>query len=242
MNQTSFTLVYDSFLSKITDDMYLELNELDTYRMLEELLLSAIEKFEFPRINLQDYELLGVIDQVTYNGVESNNQDVQAIIYQDGYFNNSLTHEQINILAIYMAVEWFSQQLASIENTRMKYSGPDFKFTSQANHMTKILQLKKDYQREGFHMQRLYKRRIQDKYGVMRSTLGKIMQPIDENEYAEFNNFVDGRAKWRAGTYDYNKLINKPSIESVTLVDDKTFDELGLSRISQDDLEEIFSS
>ena len=35
--------------------MYLELDELDTYRMLEELLLSAIEKFEFPRVNLQDY-------------------------------------------------------------------------------------------------------------------------------------------------------------------------------------------
>jgi len=30
--------------------------------MLEELLLSAIEKFEFPRINLQDYDLL-VADQ-----------------------------------------------------------------------------------------------------------------------------------------------------------------------------------
>ena len=36
---TPFSLVYDSFLSKITDDMFLELTELDTYRMLEELLL-----------------------------------------------------------------------------------------------------------------------------------------------------------------------------------------------------------
>ena len=49
MNTTSFSLVYDSFLSKITDDMYLELTELDTFRMLEQLLLSAIEKFEFRR-------------------------------------------------------------------------------------------------------------------------------------------------------------------------------------------------
>ncbi len=52
---TSFSLVYDSFLSKITDDMYLELTELDTFRMLEQLLLSAIEKFEFPRIDLRLY-------------------------------------------------------------------------------------------------------------------------------------------------------------------------------------------
>jgi len=34
MSTTSFSLVYDSFLSKITDDMYLELNELDTFRLL----------------------------------------------------------------------------------------------------------------------------------------------------------------------------------------------------------------
>jgi hypothetical protein len=61
MNTTSFSLVYDSFLSKITDDMYLELTELDTFRMLEQLLLSAIEKFEFPRINLWDYELFEII-------------------------------------------------------------------------------------------------------------------------------------------------------------------------------------
>ena len=68
-----------------------------------------------------------------------------------------------------MIVEWISQQLASVENTRMKYSGSDFKFTSQANHMAKILQLKKDYEREGFHMQRLYKRRKVDDNGNIRS-------------------------------------------------------------------------
>jgi len=62
MNTTSFSLVYDSFLSKITDDMYLELTELDTFRMLEQLLLSAIEKFEFPRIDLWDYELFEITD------------------------------------------------------------------------------------------------------------------------------------------------------------------------------------
>ena len=177
---TSFSLVYDSFFSKITDDMYLELTELDTFRILEELLLSAIEKFEFPRINLNDYELFEIIDERIYNGAESDHQDATVFIYEDGQFNNLLTHEEINILAIYMIVEWLSQQLASIENTRMKYSGSDFKFTSQANHMTKILQMKKDYQREGFHMQRLYKRRALDKDGIVRSTFGKIMKPLSE--------------------------------------------------------------
>ena len=188
MNTTPFSLVYDSFLSKITDDMFLQLTELDTYRMLEQLLLSAIEKFEFPRVNLWEYELFEIQDEVTYNGAESNHQDVPAIVYGGGHFNVALTHEEANILAVYMIVEWLSQQLASVENTRMKYSGSDFKFTSQANHMQKLLQLKKDYEREGFHLQRLYKRRKKDKYGIMRSTFGTIM---NFDRYSENNEVID---------------------------------------------------
>ena len=57
----------------------------------------------------------------------------------------------------------------------MKYSGTDFKFTSQANHMQKLLVIKKDYEREGFHLQRLYKRRLADENGIYRSTLGDVM-------------------------------------------------------------------
>ena len=230
MNTTSFSLVYDSFLSKITDDMYLELTELDTFRMLEQLLLSAIEKFEFPRVNLWDYELFEIVDEVIYNGIESNYQDVQAIIYDGGYFNNNLTHEEINVLAVYMIVEWLSQQLASVENTRMKYSGSDFKFTSQANHMQKLLQMKKDYEREGFHLQRLYKRRIQDMHGVMRSTFGTIMQAPDFIYNNEDN------------VMSYNDLNDKPKIESHELVGDQTFDQLSMSRIDFDELDNIVSS
>ena len=194
MNKTLFSLVYDSFLSKITDDMFLQLTELDTYRMLEQLLLSAIEKFEFPRVNLNDYELIGVADQISYNGAESNYQNTIAIVYEGGYFNNYLSHQEINILAVYMIVEWLSQQLASVENTRMKYSGSDFKFTSQANHMQKLLQMKKDYEREGFHLQRLYKRRLKDKNGLHRSSLfllrGGLIDDINDEHYTYYNGKV----------------------------------------------------
>ena len=208
MDGTSFTLVYDSFFSKITDDMYMQLDENDTYAILQQLLISAIQKFEFPRINLWNYDL------------------------EQGKFNVALTSQEINILAVYMIVEWLSQQLATVQNTRMKYSGSDFKFTSQANHMHKILQLKKDYEREGFHLQRLYKRRFPDKNGIMRSTFGIIMKP---NGYT-----VEEATK--DTVIDYNTLINKPKIESNELIHDKTFDELGMSRIDFDELESILSS
>lgn len=175
-NTTPFSLVYDSFLSKITDDMYMEFNELDTYRMLQELLITAIPKFEFPRVRLDDYECEEFADQGKYKGVESENQEAIAYIYGGGYFNSVLTAEEINILSTYMIVEWFGQQLASIEVTRMKFSGTDFKFTSQANHMQKLLAMKKDYEREGFHLQRLYKRRKIDKNGRVVSTFGQLAE------------------------------------------------------------------
>ncbi|MCD8210468.1 MAG: hypothetical protein LUC37_02860 [Prevotella sp.] len=174
---TPFSKVYDNFLSRVTDDMYMELTELDTFQMLEELLVAAIPKFEFPKICL-DYETEAFYDESTYQGVESDYVEVVAYLYSDGYFIHILTPEEINIIATYMIVEWFGYQLASVENTRMKYSGSDYKFTSQANHMQKLLALKKDYEREGFHLQRLYKRRTRDENGILRSTLDIIMKPV----------------------------------------------------------------
>lgn len=156
MSNTKFAVVYDTFLSKITDDMYIELTIDDTRAMLEELLMSALHWFEFPRVNIFDYD-----------------KEIRE-------FNVSLSTEEINIIATYMIVEWIGQQLASVENARMKYSGSDFKFTSQANHLAKLQSLKEKYIAEGFHLQRLYKRRKADKNGIMRSTISSIMYPDTE--------------------------------------------------------------
>ena len=51
----------------------------------------------------------------------------------------------------------------------MKYSGTDFKMTSQANHLAKLLTLLKETQRQSLYMQRLYKRRRTNKDGTIRS-------------------------------------------------------------------------
>ena len=60
---TPFSMIYDSFLSKITDDMYMELTELDTFRLLEELLDAAMHKFEFPRFDITDFEEVVRLDR-----------------------------------------------------------------------------------------------------------------------------------------------------------------------------------
>lgn len=154
MTGTAFNEIYNKFKAKITDDMFMELTPGETDSLLKELLLNSLHNFEFPRVNIHDY-----------------NEELEE-------YNISLTTEEQNIIATYMIVEWLSQQLASVENTRMKYSGSDFKFTSQANHMAKLQAMKKDYERRGFHLQRLYKRRKADENGIMRSTFGSIMDPI----------------------------------------------------------------
>ena len=171
MNCTKFTSIYNRFLGKITDDMYLELTPEDTIRDLQNLLLDAIPGFEFPRVDLENYCLdivtiredevvaddfvLGVVWDESLDDLD----DVPKVLVERSYFNAELSPEEMNILALLMKQGWVQRQVTSIENTRMKYSGSDFKFTSQANHLSKLLALLEESRRDSFHMQRLYKRR-----------------------------------------------------------------------------------
>ena len=150
---TSFSEIYNRFFGKITDDMYMEWTIEDTKKDLLNILLDAIPQFEFPRFPLYDYD----VDNLTYNC--------------------HLTSEEINIFALYMLNAWLQRQITSIENTRQKYSGSDFKMTSQANHLDKLITLKKETERQAFHMQRLYKRRkLIDEKGSIKSNWSTLME------------------------------------------------------------------
>lgn len=159
---TKFSAVYNCFLGKITDDMYMELTPEDTLRDLQSLLMDAIPGFEFPRKNLNDYTI-SVTAQTDINDT------IQYLQNDNSVFNIELSQEEINILAILMMCGWLQRQVTSIENVRMKYSGSDFKFTSQANHLAKLLTLLAECQRQSLHMQRLYKRRKTDSQGNISS-------------------------------------------------------------------------
>ena len=170
MAETQFSAVYNRFLGQITDDLYLELTPEDTLKDLQNLLINAIPGFEFPRKNLYDYTIevreiaetdvtpddfiLGVVW-----GDLDNTLGTPNVMVDKSRFNIELTAEEINILALLMKQGWVQRQVTSIENTRMKYSGSDFKMTSQANHLSKLLTLLEESRRDSFHMQRLYKRR-----------------------------------------------------------------------------------
>ncbi len=152
---TTFQEVYDLFLSGITDDMFMEMTKEDTEEMLEEILIAAVPRFEFPRW-----------------------ADPFDIDLKNKCFTTALTTEEKLIIRNYMISEWIGFQLANVELVRQKYSGSDFSFTSQASHMKQLINLKKEYEYQAFHGQRVYCRRAKDKSGVMRSTFTQIMEPI----------------------------------------------------------------
>ena len=171
MMATLFATVYNRFLGKITDDMYMELTPDDTIRDLQNLLVDSIPGFEFPRQNLYNYEIKvseihedellpdDFIMGTVWEEISEDNNQTPKVIVDRSSFSVDLTNEEINILALLMKQAWVQRQVTSIENTRMKYSGSDFKMTSQANHLSKLLTLLEESRRDSFHMQRLYKRR-----------------------------------------------------------------------------------
>ena len=160
---TKFASVYNRFLGKITDDMYMELTPEDTIKDLQNLLIDALPGFEFPRKKL-DYEIQVLEGNTSNTGFVVSLLEGTTYI-DESYFVMDLTSEEINILAILMMNGWLQRQITTIELIRQKYSGTDFKMTSQANHLAKLLALQGEAQRQSLHMQRLYKRRRLDENG-----------------------------------------------------------------------------
>ena len=48
-----------------------------------------------------------------------------------------------------------------------------------------------------------------------------------------------GNGSGEGGTNNYDRLINKPSIEGVTLQGDKTFSQLGLNRVTEQEIDRL---
>ena len=179
---TRFSVVYNRFLEKITDDMYMELTPEDTIRDLQNLLIDAIPGFEFPRVCLDDYyihtEVINEADALPGDFIlavlwgelpEDGEMKAPNVLVERSSFAATLSSEEINILALLMKQGWVQRQVTSIENTRMKYSGSDYKKKTKKKHLQKLLSLLEESRRDSFHMQRLYKRRKKDKNGIYQS-------------------------------------------------------------------------
>ena len=105
---TSFDVVYTAFLSKILDDEWDTWTETEVEKDLFTLLQAAIVRFKFPRVSLE---------------------------YTSEGFTDTLTNDEVQILASYMKCEWLNRNILTWENVKPLYEERDF---SQANLLDKF--------------------------------------------------------------------------------------------------------
>ena len=118
---TPFLKVYDAFLARITADEWMLEEELAIVECdWQELLKISIERFKYPRVEL-DIEEVGGTD-----------------VLPTMQFKGDLTNAEIQLLALYMKHEWVKRCIASWENIRQLYVDSDY---SQANHLDKLIKL-----------------------------------------------------------------------------------------------------
>lgn len=111
---TTFTAVYNRFLGKITDDMYMEMTPEETIKDLRQLLIDAIPGFEFPRKDIGDYVLETlVVDEdkiedgdfvigIIWDELSDGEYPQAQALIERSHFTADLTSEEINILALLM--------------------------------------------------------------------------------------------------------------------------------------------
>lgn len=105
---TSYEEVYTAFLSKIAEDEWGDWTWEEIKADMRTILESAIPWFKFPAVSLER---------------------------TDEGFVETLSPQEIQVLASYMKVEWISRVIATWENLRPLYTERDF---SQANLIAKF--------------------------------------------------------------------------------------------------------
>lgn len=106
---TSYKSVNRWFLRKVTDSWLSSLSDRELAYECYGYMLSAIAKFGKCRTDLSARGKYG--------------------------FDNKLTEQEIEILAGYMAIEWLTPQVNSLELTKIRMTSRDFRMSSQANHL-----------------------------------------------------------------------------------------------------------
>ncbi|HHU80515.1 MAG TPA: hypothetical protein GXZ35_04180 [Acholeplasmataceae bacterium] len=119
---TPYKDIFVSFLGKISDPYLADMTDNDIDAQLLKYLNSSIPKF---RKCKQDLSLK-----------------------DESGFTETLTDEEVEILANLMVIEWLRPQINNLEILKQALSPKDFTLRSQANHLKELQSLKKDAQSE----------------------------------------------------------------------------------------------
>ena len=127
---TSFDVVYTAFLNKILDDEWDTWTEAEVEEDLFTLLQAAIARFKFPRVSLE---------------------------YTSEGFTDTLTNDEVQILASYMKCEWLNRNILTWENVKPLYEERDF---SQANLLDKFNNMLAAEQVQAAKLEAIYYRSV----------------------------------------------------------------------------------
>ena len=129
---TSYEVLYNVALSKITDPQLAMLPDEDLDSMLYSWMKSAIAKHRKCKSDLSDRD-----DELKQ-------------------FNTDLSDIEIEILGLLMAREWVSGQLLSVTNTLQVFSGKETNYYSQAAHLKELQLLDEKLRLEAQQLSRDY--------------------------------------------------------------------------------------
>jgi hypothetical protein len=129
---TPFEDVYDFFLSKVTDFSFANFTDDELEDELAQYLRSASVKF----FSAGDVRL-----QKDFTFKE---------------FTNDLTDLEKEILASLMIVEYLNPKIIATENMKQFLASKEYKIYSQANHLSKMIELRNQIKSEVNHLMTLY--------------------------------------------------------------------------------------
>lgn len=125
---TPLAKVYESFLSKLLEDEWVNWTQEEVEQDLLTILEGALPWFKFPRHSLE---------------------------HNEEFFYEELTNEEIQIVATFMKCEWLNRTILTWENVKPLYEEKDF---SQANLIDKYIDLLKREEDKGRRLEALYYR------------------------------------------------------------------------------------
>lgn len=121
---TPWSTVFGSFLARIEEDDWMREDDFEIVQQDMLMILDmAIFDFRFPRIDLS-------LDHINETFVEE------------------LTNGEIQVLASLMKLHWLRRQINTWRVIKQQYSTRDFEFSSQANHLDKLIKSLESAERE----------------------------------------------------------------------------------------------
>lgn len=190
---TTFESIYKIFLNHIDDPTFAEMTDEDAVEIMHDMLITSIA-------SVREFK----------DGGYTLTSDKSAFLY-----NLSMSEQEV--LALGMVEAWIGGQANSVALTKQFIATKEENFFAQHNHLNGLLASKRDT----FH----HKERIRSRYKTLHNSYLETEEalddttviPIPDGSGDDSGSGSSDVTPTIVGTTDYNDLINKPSINDVTL-------------------------